>query len=312
MEEEKNNKPVEIKKKPGRPKKNPDKVQLPRNGISENPQHDINIMELEYDSPIIFKKIFNLFKQMAVKEIKMEFDIKSIKIKSSDHLDKNYNLLTINGNKLNHYYCKFPYSIIINPKELDKVFHKIDKNYDTINIISQHSTMNESINIILNNKIISSDEFHIINLMESSEYNIERDIINIDYNNYPIKFRLECKYFKKIISDIASFNEDSHEQIFTIERFDKYPLQISYHTMTKTIKAITIFKDAKKIKLESSIEKDDLFSVSTRITDIKSISNSPISDFIYIFADKEKDIVFKLIIDNGTFELLTFTQIIKY
>lgn len=302
-----------VKKKPGRPKKNPDKIQIPRNGIIDKPKYETNIMELKYDSPIIFKLIFNLFKQMAVKEIKLEFDIKYIKIKSSDHLDKNFNLLTINGNKLNKYYCKFPFSIIINPKELDKVFHKIDKKiYDSINIISQHNTMNESISIILKNKSISSQEIHIINLMESSEYNIERNIINNNYNNYPIKFRLHYNYFKKLIKDIALFNEDSHEQIFTIERFDKYPLQISYHTMTKTIKAINIFKDPSKIKLETTLDQDDLFSVSARIIDIKPISRSLISDYIYIYVDKEKDLVFKMIIDNGTFELLTFTKIIKY
>jgi hypothetical protein len=82
--------------------------------------------------------------------------------------------------------------------------------------------------------------------------------------------------------------------------------------MTKTIKAINIFKDPSKIKLETTLDQDDLFSVSARIIDIKPISRSLISDYIYIYVDKEKDLVFKMIIDNGTFELLTFTKIIKY
>lgn len=298
------------KKKPGRPPIHKEKTPIPRNGISQNPNFNSNIMELEYDDPTKFKKIFNLCKSMAVKNIKMEFDMTEIKMKSSDHFNKNYNLLTIKGSRLNHYYCKLPFSIILNSKNIEKVFKKIDKNYDTITIVSRQDTMYQSINIIFKNKSISSEEYHIVNLVENTDFNIDKNINDCDYKNYPIKFELSSKFFKKAISDIASFNEDTHEQFLTIEKMKGIPLQFKYQTITKTIRAYTIFKDTKKIKLESTIGEKDIFSVSIRIMNIKPLSDSPISDTIKIFVDNHKDIVFQLNIDDGTFDFLIFTKIV--
>jgi hypothetical protein len=302
---------VEQKRAPGRPKKGPSKKPLPREGISIKPVYDSNVMELKYETPVIFKKIFNLCKQMAVKNIKIEFDINFIKMKSSDHFNKNYNLLTINCSKLNHYYCKFPFSITVNSKNIETVFQKIDKNYDSITMASKEASLRESIYIIFNNRQVSSEECHIINLVENTEQAVEKSIDKLEYQKYPIKFELSSKFFKKIISDIASFNQDTHEQIFTIEKMENIPLQFKYYTAAKTIQAYTIFKDVDKIKLVSTIKDDDIFSVSIKIVNIKPLSNSPISDIITFYVDQYKDIVFKLDIDNGTFEFLIFTEIIK-
>lgn len=306
-------KPVkEQKRPPGRPPKQPPKQPMQREGISTKPNYESNVMELKYESPIIFKKIFNLCKQMAVKNIRFEFNSNNIKIKSSDHFNKNYNLLTINCLKLNHYYCKFPFNITINSKSIETVFQKkIDKDYDSITIVSKESSIYESINIILNNKQIACEEYHIINLVEDVEKISDKYIDELEYKKYPIKFELSSKFFKKIISDISSFNQDAHEQIFTIEKLKGIPLQFTYHTVTKTIRAYTIFKDVNKIKLESKISDDDIFSVSVKIVNIKPLSNSPISDNITFYIDRYKDIVFKLDIDDGTFEFLIFTEIIK-
>lgn len=248
---------------------------------------------------------------MAVKNIKIEFDTNFIKMKSSDHFNKNYNLLTINCSKLNHYYCKFPFSITVNSKNIETVFQKIDKNYDSITMVSKELSLHESIHIIFNNRQVSSEECHIINLVENTEPTVEKSIDKLEYQKYPIKFELSSKFFKKIISDIASFNQDTHEQIFTIEKMENIPLQFKYYTVTKTIQAYTIFKDVDKIKLVSSIKDDDIFSVSIKIVNIKPLSNSPISDNITFYVDQYKDIVFKLDIDNGTFEFLIFTEIMK-
>jgi len=302
---------VLTKRAPGRPKKGPPKKQLPREGISMKPSFDSNIMELKYETPIVFKKIFNLCKQMAVKNITFDFDNSFIKMKSSDHFNKNYNLLTINCSKLNHYYCKFPYSITINSKILETIFKKIDRNYDSITIVSKESNLYESINIIFNNRQLATEEYHILNLVENNE-NISNKIINeLDYLSYPVKFELSSKFFKKVISDIASFNQDTHEQIFTIEKIKGIPLQFTYNTVSKTIRAYTVFKDTNKIKLVSSVTDEDIFSVSIKIINIKPLSNSPITENIKFYVDSYRDIVFKLDIDNGTFEFLIFTEIMK-
>ena len=82
--------------------------------------------------------------------------------------------------------------------------------------------------------------------------------------------------------------------------------------VNNTIKGYNICKDHSKLKLESTLTSDDIFSVSIRIDYIKALSNSLLSDTIKIYADKENDIIFNLLIDNGVFEILIYTTINKY
>ena len=56
--------------------------------------------------------------------------------------------------------------------------------------------------IILNNKILSIDESHIINLIENDGDLNQLYNKNVDYNLYPLKFELPGKYFKKLITQV--------------------------------------------------------------------------------------------------------------
>ena len=113
--------------------------------------------------------------------------------------------------------------------------------------------------------------------------------------------------FKKLINDISTFSD-----LFTIEKVNNNPLRFIYKNINNTIKGYNICKDHAKLKLESTLTADDIFSVSIRIDYIKALSNSLLSDNIKIYADKENDIIFNLLIDNGVFEIIIYTAINKY
>ena len=130
---------------------------------------------------------------------------------------------------------------------------------------------------------------------------------SVDYNLYPLKFELTGKYFKKLINDVSTFSE-----IFTIEKVNNNPLQFIYKNINNTIKGFNICKDSSKIKLQSSLSENDIFSVSVRIDYIKALSNSLLSEKIKIYADSENDLVFNLLIDNGSFEIIIYTSINKF
>lgn len=293
-------------RRPGRPCLIQKKEIIERKGIVDTPTFNTNIMELVYDGPQVFKKIFNLFKLMDVKEIKISFMLDHVDIITTDHLQKNVNKLTINCSKLIHYYCSYPITITLNAKNIEKVIQKLDKTYHTITIISKEISYRNEILIIFRNSEIDMDEYHTINLIETEQ----SELITCDkpnYDLYPIQFQLTSKLFKKIITDMASFSNT-----FTIEKIKGIALQFSCMTPEKTIKVKHIYKNEGKIKLKSTILEDDIFSVSTKIDYIKALSNSLIGDTINFYVDKEEDIVFKLIIDNGTFDLTIYTKIIKY
>jgi hypothetical protein len=297
----------QVKRSVGRPRLIQRIDPLPKLGILNNPSNEDNLVELSYDNVSIFKKIFNLLKTMNVKEINIQFNNNYTKIFGIDHLEKNLINIKIDSNKLNHYYCEHPINITLDPKNLDKITQKIDKHYSLFSIILKKKSYRNNIIIILNNKILSIDESHIINLIET---NVDYDTFNdksVDYNLYPLKFELTGKYFKKLINDVSTFSE-----IFTIEKVNDNPLQFIYKNINNTIKGFNICKDSSKIKLQSSLSENDIFSVSVRIDYIKALSNSLLSEKIKIYADSENDLVFNLLIDNGSFEIIIYTSINKF
>jgi len=280
---------------------------LPKLGIVANPSNNDNLVELSYDNVNIFKKIFSLLKLMNVKEINIQFNTNYTKIFGIDHLEKNLINIKLNSNKLNHYYCEYPINITLDPKNLDKITQKIDKNYNLFSMILKKNTYRNNLIIILNNKILSIDESHIINLIENDVDLHPLYEKSLDYNLYPLKFELTGKYFKKLINDVAIFSE-----IFTIEKMYQSPLQFIYKNINNTIKGYNICKDDSKIKLQSSLVQNEIFSVSVRIDYIKALSNSLLSDKIKIYADNENDLVFNLLIDSGVFEVVIYTTINKF
>lgn len=297
----------QVKRSVGRPRLIQRVDPLPRLGILNSPSNDENLVELSYDNVSIFKKIFNLLKTMNVKEINMQFTSNYTKIFGIDHLEKNLINIKIDSNKLNHYFCENNINITLDPKNLDKITQKIDKHYSLFSIILKKKTFRNNLIIILNNKILSIDESHIINLIEN---NIDPNSFydrSLDYNTYPLKFELTGKYFKKLINDVSTFSE-----IFTVEKIDKHPLQFIYKNINNTIKGYNICNSPDKIKLQTSLAENEIFSVSVRIDYIKSLSNALLSEKIKIFAHSEEDLVFNLLIDNGVFEVVIYTSINRF
>jgi len=297
----------QVKRSVGRPRLIQRVDPLPRLGILNSPSNEENLVELSYDNVSIFKKIFNLLKTMNVKEINMQFTSNYTKIFGIDHLEKNLINIKIDSNKLNHYFCESNINITLDPKNLDKITQKIDKHYSLFSIILKKKTHRNNLIIILNNKILSIDESHIINLIEN---NLDPNSFydrSLDFNTYPLKFELTGKYFKKLINDVSTFSE-----IFTVEKIDKHPLQFIYKNINNTIKGYNICNSPDKIKLQTSLAENEIFSVSVRIDYIKALSNALLSDKIKIFAHNEEDLVFNLLIDGGAFEIIIYTSINKF
>ena len=294
--------PVIKKKKPGRPRKKPLKKPLKRNGISEHPLNADNCMEMIYDMPSVFKRIFTLFKSMAVKEICMEFKENTIDILTTDHLKKSHIKVVIKCDKINHYYCKEPIKSYLNPKNMEKIIQVLDKNYMTIAFVLKTITNRSILNIIFKNDI-EIDEYREIDLIQASNtaYNM-----SFESDNYPIKFVLPGKYFKKFINDISSFSDT-----LTINKIGSSSLTFSYTSKDKTVKSKHIVQSPDSIQLVSLICNDDIFSSSIQIDYIKPLSSSLLSDYVSIAADTHKNMIFKVDVDNKTIEILVNTNTIK-
>lgn len=290
------------KKKPGRPRKKPIKKPLKRNGISDKPMNSENCMEMIYDMPSVFKRIFTLFKSMAIKEICIEFTEKTIDIITVDHLKKSHIKVVIRCDKINHYYCKEPIKSYLNPKNMEKIIQVLDKNYQSIAFVLKSITNRSVLNIIFKNDI-KIDEYREIDLIQASNNSFDA---LFDTSDYPIKFVLPGKYFKKFINDISSFSDT-----LTINKIGSTPLTFSYTSKDKTVKSKHIVQSAESIKLVANIAEDDIFSSSIQIDYIKPLSSSLLSDYVSISADTHRNMIFKVDVDYKTIEILVNTNTVK-
>ena len=291
-----------IKKKPGRPRKNPLKKPLKRNGISTTPLNDANYMEMIYDRPSIFKRVFVLFKSMAVKSICMEFKERTIDIHTTDHLKKSHIKVVIKCDKINHYYCASPIKSYVNPKNLEKIIQVLDKHYVSVAFVLKTITNRSVMNIIFKNDI-KIDEYREIDLIQPSR---PPPVISFNTTNYPIKFTLPSKYFKKLISDVGLFSDT-----LNIIKVGRAPLTFSYVSKDKTVKSRHIVQSSESINLISLISDDDIFSSSIQIDYIRPLSNSLLSDTVSIAADPHKNIICKIDVDNGVIEIRINTNTVK-
>jgi hypothetical protein len=291
------------KKKPGRPRKNPVKEPKPRSGIVTNPTDASNHIEFLYDKPLIFKKIWQYFKLMAVNKIQIIFRKSEIVISCEDHHKKSKMHIRIDASKVNHYYCADLLDIGMLCKNPELIMSTIDKSYTSILVLSKTNNVQKDIRIILNNDI-EIDESHKLELI--GEYDkLSNEEIFIDYN-YTIKFELPGKYFKKMISDIRTFSDT-----ITIRQDSvNDPLVFEYVKTDRKIKSYNIVRNNKSIKFESRLTGDDTFRVSFKIDYVKPISSALLSDNIIIYAHENKPLMFSTTMDKSAIDVKILTEII--
>ena len=295
---------IEKKKKPGRPRKTPVKQPRKRNGIVLEPKDPFNYIEFLYDRPLIFKKIWQFFKLMAVGKIQIIFRKKEIIFWGEDHYKKSKIRFKINANNINHYYCNSELDIGIFSKNPELIMSTIDKTYNSIILLSKRDSIQKDFRVILNNDI-EIDESHKVELIGDYSKIENEDRFNND-NEYQLKFELPGKYFKKMISDIQTFSNE-----ITIRKDGKNdPLIFEYSKNDKKIISYHIVQNDKNIKLVSNIE-DESFRVSFKIDYIKPISSALLSENITIYAHENKPLLFYINMDKDTIELKILTEVVN-
>lgn len=292
-----------VKKRPGRPRKNPIREPKPRNGVVMSPTDASNYMEFLYDKPGIFKKLWQYFKLMAIAKIQIIFRKNEIIMWGEDHHKKSKMRVRIDANKINHYYCQDELDIGMNCRNPELVMKKIDKTYSSLLFLSKIGYTQKDLRTVLKNDM-EIDESHKIELI--GEYQkIEKESMFLD-EDYPIKFKLPGKYFKKMISDIAAFGN----QITIRQDSFEDPLVFEYTTNDKKINSENTVRNNELIKFTSTIKEDDTFRTSFKIDYVKPVSSALLSENITIYAHEKKPLMFIVGMDNNTIELRILTKII--
>jgi energy-converting hydrogenase Eha subunit C len=160
------------------------------------------------------------------------------------------------------------------------------------------------LNVVLKNYEIGNDDIYEIDLIDVSE-RCESIPTDID-KDYPLKFNLPTKFFKKMINDISQCSN-----FVTIEKNGLDPLQIKY-TASRRMTSCSTYKDPEKINLVSTVGATDIFSVSIKIDYLTAFAKSGIGETISISAHKYLPIVFRSTLDNDVCSVMMMTEILKF
>lgn len=302
--------PTEKKKRgPGRPPNVSNLPSLKKDGISSFPKIKENVLEFNYEKPIVFKLLFSYFKAVKSSEIKMRFTPTEITIFTVDHLGATKIAAYIRGEGVNWYYCLEEFWVTVNLEIFEKMCSSIDKNISEIKIFNKPNLAAPNgpreIIFVLANPHIENDEMYIINM---TEIKVDPNISTLEAiiseeslsDNFPLNFSLPSKYFKSIINNISKFSE-----VFQIEyrhgsslcfRYNKSSL--SYHSVFKTNEKINL-----NINGEINITSDLSIDV------IRPTSNNGLSDNVFIYCKEDGSILFKSKIDGETIVVNSFIPV---
>jgi len=287
--------PDEKKKgKPGRPRKNNVSSSIPRDGIVTDVQDKQYHLDVLYDNPSMFKKIFTTYKNFDVDKIYIKFDAEGIKMCAPDSIDKNHIFSIISGQKLNRYYCKQTIDIILSICVIKRILTELTKECTTIAFSMTENMLNNKIAVTTNEDKLNVDSYSTLEISQNLEFKweeIEEKIKKIE--DYPINFELPTKYFKAKIGNLRNC-----ASVLTIEKNGDGNLKFSTPFKDDRGENISSFKSSDRINLKANIEESAIFAVSLYLDHIKSVASTSITNEIHIYADKDRDVVFMFLLDQ--------------
>jgi hypothetical protein len=290
---------MEQKKKPGRPKKVVEPSLVKTNGIVNSPNSKENMLELVYHNPLIFKKLSSAFKSFNILNVIMHFTKEGISIKTRDHKHVSVIHIFIDGSKATHYYCKEEFQIGLKRPNLDQIFKIIDTHYTRIAFISKTTTYRSSFYIQFFNGDMQNEE-----IFETEIYDLKEDDIPAHNNeNYPLKFTLSSKFFKKKIND----NVNSSQKI-EIQKNGNDPIRFT-HQLEEQLKFTSIMTNEHLLDIDSKISDDEFIIVSVRMDFIKPIAKCLLGNKVRLELHEKNPICIETKSDDEFCSIKVFTDI---
>lgn len=284
--------PPEPKKRPGRPRKKPLRPLIECAGIAHGSKQPENIVEFVFNKPLIYKKVFSLFKAANAKELMFVFEKSEVRVYTSDHREKVHFMVVFDCSKIVHYYCAEKTIATINAEHIEMINQILDKNNIMVSIMSKKVLFRESIIFVFQNemKIDTVCEIMLINPTIGQQCSPS----DFEVKNHEVSWEWPSAYLKKAISDMNIFTDT-----FTAVKNGKNGnLTFPYKTDDGQIRLRNVTKDPILSKLHATTADNDIFSVSVLIEYIKPISATILAEKIRVYADRAKRMIFASDLDD--------------
>lgn len=288
---------------PGRPPKNDKKKRLQRLGIVNEPSNAdkttdiyLNAVELMYENPQLFKKLFSLFKVYNVELIHVCFDVDRLFMYAVDHTGDVTINIEILGAQMNRYYVESPINIDLDTSQFHKIFQVIGKDFTRIIFMSNRKNKNTRIGMLFMDEDKNVSKYSIeLNDVKEGKITLEQVREKFDNaRNYPVSFELDFKFLKNKISEMNNLSKKFILQQ-DMTRPDA-PMCFKAISDDNKIDNISPISNRGKANFINTY-KGNLFIAPVFVNHIRPFANSTISDIVQIMADDKSDIVFKAKLD---------------
>lgn len=271
----------QVKRKPGRPRSKPEKKPPARLGIQENPENEDNIIEMKYCAALIIKKLGVFGKNLKSEVIKFVFEPDGVYILLSSFIDRDKAKIFIDGSKLHSYYCKEPKTIYLNFKNWEFVLQKIDKDCEEFIICVNKDNLNRKIDIILRNNFEMPLYYEVDVVQEEPDMKVKmEDFSMLSEENYDLIFRIPSAALKKIFGTEKNIHNEWKIEKDGIDG----DVVFGFNSKNKQVKARQIPTKNKKVEIIKNIENDRMFLITFRLSDIKPVTDTQLTDFMTIKA----------------------------
>jgi len=300
------NKLLAKKKGPGRPSIRQIPPSIEKYGIVDAPKDPNNRIEFAYSDPIVFKSLFTYFKNIKAREIHLHWHKNGLTFYTRDHSKVSRIVAEVSGTHVNWHFCDGDYWMGINRDGIEKIFSSIDKTFYKITIIQAHDET-DSLTFIFKDADIDKECHYKVSL---SYYPSDEDLYEIKniitpealLKNFPIEFTLTAKQFKKTVNDASNFSDT-----ITFEKLGEHPLQLNY--AKSNLIYHEIYRSPKKINLRSNISENETFRTTIKISNIKCLASSMVTDDIRILCREDADILFRSALDEKALVVSTITKL---
>jgi len=297
--EESENKDEKVKTQkrgPGRPRKNVPRVKLDRMGITKEPANadapEINrhYYELMYENPMMFRKIFTLFKVYSVKDINMSFMEDRVFMYSITEDKKIKLCVEIFCDRMNKYYCFEPLHVTLDTEYFYTIFQTVSKDYSKIVFVTTQESHNSRMWMIFVDEEGEESHYEIdIHPAKENPLPAILDVLSHE-TEYPISFELPFKYLKRKVVEYGNLKVDKIKIEQTVDEEGNRDLYLACETSNTRIKNKSPLKNLAKMGLISAYD-GPLFSAPIYINSIKPLSSTLISDKIRLCVDNQRDLI---------------------
>lgn len=237
------------KRGPGRPSKTPAPPKFRKDGIQAQPRFDDSRFEFSSDNPQMFKGIFTFFLKLKCDRVEMHFTPSALHMYSEDGTNKMSIQVSVDGAEMNWYCAPEPFWLVLNRRDVDKVFNAIDRSFSRIKISNSHARPLVLTFELVNDTLdrVNSFPIDVRAPIDSEEKWDALAALADDLEGFQVSWQLTSKELKKTHSIAREFSK-----AIKIEKVALGNLKLQY-TGSGLPKFVEEYKSPQRIGLTSSL-----------------------------------------------------------